>query len=94
VLHWLAQGLAALRIPHPGGVVEVVTIRFPSGLNCADITDSLCFIGSLKGWPLCASHTRAVLVEVVTIRFPSGLNWADSTHPLCFIAPVAGSGQE
>src|SRR5207248_8955658 len=40
-----------------------------SGLNCAELTLSSCFMGSPIGFPLAASHNRAVLSsEAVTTR--------------------------
>src|SRR5204862_20726 len=57
---------------------DTITMRLPSGLNCADHTESSCFIGSVRGLPVWASQTRAVLSpDAVTMRLPSGLNCAD-----------------
>jgi len=45
----------------------------------------------VSGWPVWASHTRAVLSqEAVTTRRPSGLNWADLTLCSCRSGSVMG----
>ncbi|HEV7404415.1 MAG TPA: hypothetical protein VGO11_15855 [Chthoniobacteraceae bacterium] len=61
---------------------EAVTIRIPSGLNCALSTTPSWPASVANTFPLAASHTRAVLSsETVTIRVPSGLNCALTTEP-------------
>ena len=43
------------------------------------------------GWPVAASHTRAVWSSLaVTTRRPSGLNAARCTRPSCFSGGVIG----
>ena len=76
-----SQHFPAGRIPHPRGLVpEAVTIRVPSGLNCALSTAPAWPASVASAFPLAASHTRAVLsIEAVTIRVPSGLNCALTT---------------
>ncbi|HEV7404416.1 MAG TPA: hypothetical protein VGO11_15860 [Chthoniobacteraceae bacterium] len=60
---------------------EAVTIRMPSGLNCALRTQPAWPASVASSFPLAASHTRAVLSnEAVTIRMPSGLNCAFHTE--------------
>ena len=57
---------------------EAVTTRWPSGLNCAELTAPHARIGSPIALPVAASQTRAVLSrEAVTTRWPSGLNCAE-----------------
>jgi hypothetical protein len=68
-----------------------VTIRVPSGLNAALLTDALCSRGLLRGLPVAALHTRAVLSELaVTIRVPSGLNVALTTNAWCWSGGTSG----
>jgi hypothetical protein len=76
---------------------EVVTIRRPSGLNCADVTAPSCSMGSPAAWPVVPSHSRAVKsLDAVTTHRPSGLNCADFTSAACRMGwpkacPVAAS---
>ena len=90
--HWLAHRLAALRLPHPRGlIVEAVTIRRPSELKVAALTELSWRIGSPTGLPLSASHTRAVLSkDAVTTRRPSGLKLAATTVPSWRIGSPTG----
>ena len=45
----------------------------------------------MRGWPLRASHTRAVLSsEAVTTRVPSALKLAERTHSSCLRGSVRG----
>ena len=56
---------------------DAVTMRVPSGLNCALVTLSSCPASVARLLPVAASHTRAVLSsDAVTMRVPSGLNCA------------------
>src|SRR6266487_721755 len=138
MLHGLANGFAAGRIPEPRGLIirgghhsmtvgtelrrinkmsscfmgspmglplaasqsravlsyEAVTTRWPSGLNCADLTAVSCFMGSPMGLPLAASQNRAVLsFEAVITRWPSGLNCSEVTLASCRSEPVNGTCQ-
>eukprot|EP01047_Picozoa_sp_COSAG01_P123016 COSAG01_NODE_51913_length_350_cov_100.079681_1_plen_71_part_01 len=53
------------------------TIFWPSGLNCAERTASLCPANVCTHSPVAALHTRTVLSELAdTIFWPSGLNCA------------------
>ena len=55
-----------------------VTIREPSGLNDAEVTQPVCPLSVRTSAPLLASQTFAVLSPLaVTIREPSGLNDAE-----------------
>ena len=91
VFEGLGEGLAAARVPHPRRIVEeAVTTRVPSGLKLAEQTHASCLRGSVRGWPLRASHTRAVLSgEAVTTRVPSGLKLAEKTS---FVFEGLGEG--
>ena len=74
-------------------------MRLPSGLNAALFTPaSWPLSGAPIGWPVAASHSRAVLSsDAVTMRLPSGLNaalytrssWPSSGAPIGW--PVAAS---
>ncbi len=56
---------------------DAVTMRVPSGLNCALLTPRSCPESVARGLPVAASQTRAVLsYDAVTMRVPSGLNCA------------------
>src|SRR5271157_3757134 len=64
--------------------LDAVTIRLPSGLNAADLTEPACPLSSAMRAPVSAIQTRAVLSpDAVTMRLPSGLNAADLTGPAC-----------
>jgi len=53
------------------------TTRAPSALNAAITTAASCTSGGVTGWPVAASHTRAVRSSLaVTTRAPSALNAA------------------
>ena len=56
----------------------------PSGLNCAELTLSLCPSNVCTHSPVATLHTRTVLSSLAdTIFVPSGLNCAEITSPLC-----------
>ena len=70
---------------------EAVTTRRPSGLNRAELTAPLCFMGWPTALPVAASHSRAVLSpEAVTTHRPSALNSADAIAASDCISSVAG----
>jgi hypothetical protein len=73
---------------------DAVTTRVPSGLKLADLTPPSCLRGSVRGWPVRASHTRAILPEkeAVTTRVPSELKLADETARSCLRGSVNGCG--
>ena len=48
---------------------EAVTTRWPSGLNTADVTESVCPCSTARLRPEAASHTRAVLSSDMCGRF-------------------------
>ena len=62
---------------------DAVTIRVPSGLKAAEITQlSCCCLSLVSTSPVFAFHIRAVLSsEAVTIRSPVGSNAAKVTAP-------------
>ena len=69
-----SQSRAVFSMLHP------VRIVLPSGLNAADLTESGCARGWPMGWPVAASHSRAVLSPPpVRMVLPSGLKATDLT---------------
>ena len=75
-------------LPHTRAVLsqEVVTMRWPSGLNATEVSASECPFSSAGGREPSARHTRATpSCEAVTMLCPSGLYTAAATASSCSI---------